>query len=71
MKETSYKLFFRAFSNKTRSEIINMLRKNPRSVSDIVRKTGFEQSRVSHNLKCLIDCGFGYKDKTTAQECQK
>lgn len=58
MKELSYKLFFKALSNKTRFEIINALRKGPKSVSDIIKKTGFEQSRISHNLKCLIDCGF-------------
>jgi DNA-binding transcriptional ArsR family regulator len=58
MKDLSYKLFFKAFSNKTRFEIINSLRKGPKSVSDIVKKTGLEQSRISHNLKCLIDCGF-------------
>lgn len=58
MKDLSYKLFFKAFSNKTRFEIINMLRKGPKSVSEVIRETGFEQSRISHNLKCLIACGF-------------
>jgi DNA-binding transcriptional ArsR family regulator len=38
MKDLSYKLFFKAFSNKTRFEIINSLRKGPKSVSDIVKK---------------------------------
>ncbi len=54
----SYKLFFRALSNKTRVEIVTLLRKGPKDVSEIVGETGFEQSRVSHNMKCLIDCGF-------------
>jgi DNA-binding transcriptional ArsR family regulator len=58
MKETSYRLFFKAFSNNTRFEIITLLRKGSISVSDIAKKTGFEQSRVSHNLKCLEACGF-------------
>ena len=58
MKELSYKLFFKAFSNKTRFEIIDSLRKGPKSVSEIIKETSFEQSRISHNLKCLIDCGF-------------
>lgn len=53
-----YRLFFKAFSNKTRLEIIKLLRKGPLTVSEICKKTGFEQSRVSHNLKCLINCGF-------------
>jgi len=58
MKELSYKLFFKAFSNKTRFEIIRLLRKGPKHVSDICKELGFEQSRVSHNLGCLVDCGF-------------
>ena len=58
MIEFSYKLFFMAFSNKTRFEIIKLLRKGPRNVSEICKELGFEQSRVSHNLKCLESCGF-------------
>lgn len=58
MKELSYRLFFRAFANKTRFEIIKLLRKGPRSVNEICRALEFEQSRVSHNLKCLEACGF-------------
>ncbi len=53
-----HRLFFRAFSNQTRLEIINLLRKRPLKVMEISKKTGFEQSRVSHNLKCLENCGF-------------
>ena len=58
MKNILYKLFFKAFSNKTRFDIINLLRKGPKHVSDICKELNFEQSRVSHNLKCLEDCGF-------------
>ena len=58
MIEFSYKLFFKAFSNKTRFEIIKLLRKGPKNVSEICKELGFEQSRVSHNLRCLVDCGF-------------
>ncbi|MFQ6083865.1 MAG: ArsR/SmtB family transcription factor [Candidatus Aminicenantia bacterium] len=58
MDELSYKLFFKAISNKTRFEIIKLLRKGPKCVSDICQELGFEQSRVSHNLKCLENCGF-------------
>lgn len=53
-----HRLFFKAFSNETRLEIIELLRKEPLTVSEICDKTGFEQSRVSHNLKCLENCGF-------------
>ncbi len=58
MKEKSYKLFFKAFSNNTRFEIIKLLKKRQMSVSEIIKKTGFEQSRISHNLKCLENCSF-------------
>lgn len=58
MIKNSYKEFFRAFSNNTRFEIIKLLRKGEKSVLEISDKLGFEQSRVSHNLKCLADCGF-------------
>ena len=58
MIENSYRLFLKALSNKTRFEIIKLLRKGPKHVSDLCNELGFEQSRVSHNLKCLVDCGF-------------
>lgn len=58
MKYISYKLFFKAFANKTRFEIIELLIKAPKTVNQICKKLGYEQSRVSHNLKCLVDCGF-------------
>ncbi|MFQ5759210.1 MAG: ArsR/SmtB family transcription factor, partial [Candidatus Bathyarchaeia archaeon] len=38
--------------------IINLLRKGPKSVTEISEELGFEQSRVSHNLTCLAFCGF-------------
>jgi len=53
-----HRLFFKAFSNQTRLEIISLLRKKPLTVTEICKKTGFEQSRVSHNLRCLENCGF-------------
>lgn len=53
-----HRLFFKAFSNETRLKIIQLLRKKPLTVAEVCDKTGFEQSRVSHNLKCLEYCGF-------------
>jgi len=53
-----HRLFFKAFSNKTRLEIIQVLRKKALTVTEICEITGFEQSRVSHNLRCLEHCGF-------------
>ena len=58
MNNHFHRLFFKAFSNETRFAIIEQLRKRPLTVSEICEKTGFEQSRVSHNLRCLEHCGF-------------
>ncbi len=59
----AYKRLFKAFSNETRFRIICLLRKGPLTAKAICKKTGFEQSRVSHNLKCLINCGFAHFEK--------
>jgi ArsR family transcriptional regulator, zinc-responsive transcriptional repressor len=53
-----HKLLLRAIANETRFAIISLLKEKPFSVGAICEKLGFEQSRVSHNLKCLVDCGF-------------
>ncbi|MBU0957595.1 MAG: metalloregulator ArsR/SmtB family transcription factor [Nanoarchaeota archaeon] len=58
MSYIKYKTFFNAFTNHTRFEIIKVLRKGQRNVGEIVKETGFEQSRVSHNLKRLECVGF-------------
>lgn len=34
------------------------MKKKALTVTEICDKTGFEQSRVSHNLRCLENCGF-------------
>lgn len=54
-----YRLFIRAMSNITRFEIVNLLKTDgPKTVTEIYESLGFKQSRVSRNLKCLLDCGF-------------
>jgi DNA-binding transcriptional ArsR family regulator len=53
-----YREFFKALSNETRFGIVDLLRSGPHHVSEIVEKLGVEQSRVSHNLACLLTCGF-------------
>jgi len=61
MKKTSfylYEMFFKTLSNKTRFEIIRILKDGPKSVKEICEKSNFEQSRISHNLKRLEGCGF-------------
>ncbi len=58
MKNIPYTLFFKALSNDTRLRIIDLLRKGPRNVTEIGESLDIEQSMVSHNLTCLINCGF-------------
>ena len=58
MTDNLHGLFFKAFSNETRLEIIDLLKGGALTVTELCEKTGFEQSRVSHNLKCLENCGF-------------
>lgn len=58
MKCSSYELFFDAFSNKTRCKILEALRVNDLSVNEICKTIKEEQSKVSHNLKKLIECHF-------------
>ncbi|MBW2974816.1 metalloregulator ArsR/SmtB family transcription factor [Candidatus Woesearchaeota archaeon] len=58
MKCPSYDLFFETFSNKTRMRIIEALTSGKKSVNELCRITGEEQSKVSHNLKKLTECRF-------------
>ena len=55
----SWKLFADILSNKTRFDIVMLLsQEGELNVSEICKRLGYEQSRVSHNLKCLLNCGF-------------
>jgi len=58
MKCYSYTTFFETVSNKIRLRIIELLQYKPLSVNEICKALGEEQSKVSHNLKCLLDCHF-------------
>jgi len=53
-----YREFFRALANPTRFAIVQLLRAEPHNVGQIGEELGLEQSRVSHNLACLLHCGF-------------
>ncbi len=57
MKKNSYKVFFKAFGNDTRLAIVDALRGGPKNVGKICEVSGFEQSRVSHNLRYLETWG--------------
>lgn len=52
-----YEKFLKTICNKTRFEIIVLLREGPKHVNNISKKLNFEQSRVSHNLKKLEKFG--------------
>ena len=54
----AYKLFFNTFSSEQRIKILNLLRKKPMNVSEVINATGFEQTIVSHSLRRLKSCGF-------------
>lgn len=53
-----YREFFRALGNQTRFAIVQLLRDRPHYVGEMVDELKMEQSRVSHNLGCLLNCGF-------------
>ncbi len=58
MKCLSYYSFFENFSNETRIKIVFSLMESPKSVNDISKDIKEEQSKVSHNLKRLMECNF-------------
>ncbi|PIN80206.1 transcriptional regulator [Candidatus Woesearchaeota archaeon CG10_big_fil_rev_8_21_14_0_10_30_7] len=54
----SYDIFFKTMADPSKLDIINLLSKHPRNVTELCEKLGFEQSRVSHNLRTLNERGF-------------
>jgi DNA-binding transcriptional ArsR family regulator len=54
----AYEVFFETLANQNRLRIINALRAGERNVTEIVKKTGLEQTCVSHCLARLERCGF-------------
>ncbi|WP_216328941.1 ArsR/SmtB family transcription factor [Deinococcus aestuarii] len=48
---------FRGFSDRSRLSLLEALREEPRSVSELVALTGLTQPNVSNHLACLRDCG--------------
>jgi DNA-binding transcriptional ArsR family regulator len=51
-------LLFKVLSNQIRLKLIEALRDGEKDVSELCRVTREEQTRVSHELKCLTVCGF-------------
>lgn len=56
MKCKSYYRFFEVIANETRFKIIESLSSGPLNVSQICFITKEEQSKISHNLKILLQC---------------
>jgi DNA-binding transcriptional ArsR family regulator len=57
-QETAIKArLFRGLSDPSRLGILEVLRKGPQTVSEIVDATGLSQSNTSNHLSCLSDCG--------------
>lgn len=48
---------FRGFSDLSRVSILDVLRTQPMTVTEIVHATGLSQSNTSNHLSCLKDCG--------------
>lgn len=48
---------YRGFADGSRLSILEALRDETLSVSEIVETTGLSQSNVSNHLACLLDCG--------------
>lgn len=58
MLKSTYKIFFGTLDNKRRLEIINLLRKKPKNVTEISKALNMNQTTVSHNLARLKSCSF-------------
>ena len=58
MLKITYKIFFGTLNNRHRLEIINILRKSPKNVTQISKALNMNQTTVSHNLAILKKCGF-------------
>ena len=58
MKCQSYNTFFETIGNKTRLKILEILQVKPMSVTEICQTLSEEQSKISHNLRCLTECHF-------------
>ncbi|HZW56121.1 MAG TPA: metalloregulator ArsR/SmtB family transcription factor [Nitrososphaerales archaeon] len=54
----AYVLVFKVLSNQVRLKLIEALRDGERDVGQLCSDIKEEQTRVSHELKCLTVCGF-------------
>jgi ArsR family transcriptional regulator, cadmium/lead-responsive transcriptional repressor len=54
---------FRGFADPSRLSILEALRDNALTVTEIIEKTGLSQSNVSNHLSCLHGCGLVARDQ--------
>lgn len=54
---SSVALLFRVLSNEVRLRLVESLAEGEKNVSDLCSVLGQEQTRVSHELRCLLVCG--------------
>jgi DNA-binding transcriptional ArsR family regulator len=59
--------FFKVLANPTRLAIVESLRKEPRSVTEIAEILKQEQSMISHNLEPLEKCGLVFSQRKEKQ----
>ena len=54
---------FRGLGDPCRLAILNALRQQPATVSQLIVLTGRSQSNVSNHLACLLDCGLVQREQ--------
>ena len=59
--------FFKVLANPTRLAILEALREEPKSVTEIAEILRQEQSMISHNLKPLEECRFVFPKRKEKQ----
>ena len=58
MLSSAHREFLKTLSNPGRVELMLLLLKQPMNVTELTKKSGLEQSAVSHHLKRLKVCKF-------------
>lgn len=56
-------IFFSTLSNPTRLAILELLREEPKNVTQISKDLNQDQSMISHNLNPLVRCGFVFVER--------
>ena len=59
-----YKQFFGTVANQHRLDIIEALQQKPLNVTLLSKKTGCNQTTISHNLRRLEHCGFVFAQQS-------